>query len=316
MTEEKLSFMDRVNSVKPLNFLIAIAVLLLAVLVLVSMLVKAPGAGGRAGQTEAVAMVNGEPVFKEELFEVLYASSGGADALEQLIARKLIVQEAERAGIEFTEEELDEELDQIINENFEGSRDEFLSVLDFYGISEESFVEDARLNLMVRKLALTKIEASDEDLLDFFDSHYYLFEEPEKVEARHILVEEEDLAQTILKELAAGGDFAALAKEHSVDLSNKDDAGNLGFFARGEMVTEFEEAAFALEVGQTSGVVETLFGFHIIELLDRQEEAEVAFETVKEKVEEAYIDDQVSVVINELVLELYEQAEIEYLLKS
>ena len=314
MTEEKANLTERINSLKPLHLLIVLAVLLLAVIILGVTLIKSSSGGSKGGfSQEAVASVNGEPLFKGELFEVLYAQ-GGPEALEQLIARKLIAQEAKREGIDFSEEELEEELERIIAENFQGSRDEFLSVLEFYNISEESFVEDARLNLMVRKLALTKIETTDENLHEFFESHYYLFEKPEQVEARHILVESEEEAKTILKELKDGGDFAGLAKEHSIDTSNKDNAGYLGFFSRGEMVAEFEEVAFDLAVGEVSPVVETLFGFHIIEILDRTEETEVAFSEVEELVKEAYIDEQVPVVINELVLKLYEQSDIEYLL--
>jgi len=77
-------------------------------------------------------------------------------------------------------------------------------------------------------------------------------------------------AEEVLAKLRAGGDFAALAKEHSGDPSNKDRGGDLGWFGRGMMVKPFEDAAFALKPGELSGIVETQFGYHIIKLEERR----------------------------------------------
>ena len=77
-------------------------------------------------------------------------------------------------------------------------------------------------------------------------------------------------AEEVLAKLRAGGDFAALAKEHSADPSNKDNGGDLGWFGRGMMVRPFEDAAFALKPGELSGIVETQFGYHIIKLDERR----------------------------------------------
>jgi parvulin-like peptidyl-prolyl isomerase len=79
-------------------------------------------------------------------------------------------------------------------------------------------------------------------------------------------------AEEILKRVQGGEDFSKLAAEVSTDTSNKDKGGDLGWFGRGEMVKEFEDAAFALKPGEVSGVVETKFGYHIIKLEDRRTE--------------------------------------------
>lgn len=86
---------------------------------------------------------------------------------------------------------------------------------------------------------------------------------PNKIRCAHILVEKQSQANEILERIRKGESFASLAAEYSLDGSRKN-GGDLGFFGRGEMVKEFESAAFALQVGEVSGLVKTQFGYHII----------------------------------------------------
>jgi parvulin-like peptidyl-prolyl isomerase len=88
-----------------------------------------------------------------------------------------------------------------------------------------------------------------------------------KIHCAHILVEKLSVAQEIKAKLSKGESFANLAKQYSIDVSKKR-GGDLGFFGRGMMVSEFEKAAFALEKGQISDIVKTQFGYHIIKRLD------------------------------------------------
>jgi parvulin-like peptidyl-prolyl isomerase len=89
-----------------------------------------------------------------------------------------------------------------------------------------------------------------------------------QIHTRHILVANEQDASTVKKDLDAGADFAAEAKKYSTDTSNKDKGGDLGWFGKGVMVPEFEQAAFALKVGEISQPVKTTFGYHIIQVLE------------------------------------------------
>lgn len=298
---------------KPQLLLGIVALLLVAVIVMAVMLAQQPGVA-EMDNGDVVATVNGDPVTRDQLFQAMY-EQGGQEALDQLITRKLIIQEAERLDLTVSDEELDLEIQTIVDESFQGNEEELQSVLEYYGISMESFRDDARLNLLVRKLATEQLEDTEEDARQFFEENRFLFDREEEVEARHILVETEAEADDILAQLEDGEDFATLAAEYSLDTSNKDQAGYLGFFGRGMMVPEFEETAFNLEIGEISQAVETNFGFHIIELLDREDGAEAVYEDFEEQVREAMIEDRIPSIINELVGTLYDQADIEFLLE-
>ena len=287
----------------PQLLLAVIAVLVVAVIVLGIIMMQQQ-------QDQVAATVNGEPVRKEELFEAMYIQ-GGSEVLDQLITRHLILQEGEKAGIIISEEELDEEIKSIIDESFQGSEDDFNSALELYGISLEAFRKDALLNLMVRQMALTRIEPSEEEAQQFFEENRHLFDQPEKTEARHILVETIEIANEVVALLRAGEDFVQLAAEYSLDTSNKDAGGYLGFFSRGMMVEEFEAAAFTLEIGVFSDPIQTDFGFHVIEVLDRSEEVVAIYEEISDQAIEALVESKIPTVINELVQSLFEQAVID-----
>jgi hypothetical protein len=104
-----------------------------------------------------------------------------------------------------------------------------------------------------------RTKATDAEIEAYYAAHPEL--DPKESKAK---------AEKLLTQLRAGGDFNALAKEFSIDTSNKDQGGDLGWFGRGMMVKPFEEAAFALKPGELSGIVETQFGYHIIKLDERR----------------------------------------------
>jgi len=110
-----------------------------------------------------------------------------------------------------------------------------------------------------KEVLSARTQASEAEIDAYLAAHPEL--DPKQTKAK---------AEDVLAKLRAGGDFAALARENSVDTSNKDNGGDLGWFGRGMMVKPFEDAAFALKPGELSGLVETQFGYHIIKLEERR----------------------------------------------
>ena len=115
--------------------------------------------------------------------------------------------------------------------------------------------------------------------------------EQEQVWARHILVADDEAAKGVLARIEGGEDFAAIAAEASTDTSNKDQGGDLGWFGRGTMVTEFEVAAFSLKVGEVSQPIKTQFGYHIIQVLAHGDVAldADAYETARQSAFDAWL---------------------------
>jgi len=295
---------------KPQLLLGVIAVLLVAVIILGVVLLQQPQPGDDA---PVVAVVNNEEISEADLFEAMYRQ-GGREVLDQLITRRLILEEAENLGISISDAELDQEIEMLVEESFQGSEDQLMMVLEQYGLTMDSFREDTRLNLLARKIIEEQSDISEEEARDFFEENQGLFGEPEEVEARHILVDTKTEAEEIAALLEEGSDFKELAAEYSTDESNREDGGNLGYFGRGAMVEEFEEVAFSLEAGEISEPVATDFGYHIIEVLDYREEVSPDFETVQDQVIDTMIEQQLPSAINDLIQDLREEAEIEFLL--
>lgn len=116
----------------------------------------------------------------------------------------------------------------------------------------------------------------------------------EEVHARHILVEDEATAKTIIVELGKGGDFAALSTKHSKDPGASRQGGDLGFFKQDDMVPEFATAAFALKDGQVSAVpIKTQFGWHVIQVIERRQAAAETFEQAREGLRQQIIQENV-----------------------
>jgi len=216
------------------------------------------------------------------------AASAPTQVLEDMIDDELIRQEAAKRSIQVTSDEVQTEIEQqfgfdrnpptptptpiaatvaitvtptpttvpMTADDFQKNYSDYvLTVRQNAGFSEAAF-----RRVFESGLYRTKLQAALEAEVPLT---------AEQIHARHILVATEDEAKKVLERLQAGEDFATVAKEVSTDTATKDEVGNLGWFPRGQMVTEFEDAAFALQPGQTSDIVKTDYGYHIIQVIER-----------------------------------------------
>jgi len=150
---------------------------------------------------------------------------------------------------------------------------------------------------------------NDTEARKFYDSQVDTTKPEEEVRARHILVESKEKARDLFEKLAHGSDFAQLAKEHSKDPGSKDQGGELGFFTRGQMVPQFEEAAFKLKKGEVGEPFQSQFGWHIVRVDDRRQRTAPSFEAVKDRVVAAMIHKKAEQIAGDL----RGKAQIEYI---
>ncbi|HZV46119.1 MAG TPA: peptidylprolyl isomerase [Thermodesulfovibrionales bacterium] len=166
------------------------------------------------------------------------------------------------------------------------------------------FSDNFLANEYLKREIAQKITVSDDELKSYYDSHKDEFKTQDMVKARHILVRVDNSAsddekkkakektELYLKKIKDGEDFAKLASDFSDDPGSKAKGGDLGFFPRGRMVKPFDDAAFSLKPGETSGIVETQFGFHIIKVEDRKDSSVESFDVVKERLKQKLSQDR------------------------
>jgi peptidyl-prolyl cis-trans isomerase C len=154
-----------------------------------------------------------------------------------------------------------------------------------------------------------KDTVGDAETKRFYDQQVGTLKPEAEVRARHILVESKDKARELFQKILHGGDFATLAREHSKDPGSKDQGGELGFFSRGQMVPQFEEAAFKLKPGEVGEPFETQFGWHIVKVDERRHRTAPAFDDVKDRVRASMIHQKAQQIAGEL----RGKAQIEYI---
>ncbi|HLU22837.1 MAG TPA: peptidylprolyl isomerase [Bacillaceae bacterium] len=239
--------------------------------------------GAAFSKRDVVASVNGEKITKDDLYETL-TDKYGASAVNALIEEKIIDMEAEKAKIKISDDDIAAEM-QNYADSVGGQQ-----ALDMFmmqqGITKEDLEKEIVQYLKIEKLIGPKIDVTEEEMKEHFEENKESFNEEEQVQASHILVEDEETAKEVKEKVDAGEDFAELAKEYSTDPGSKDNGGDLGYFGKGKMVKEFEEAAFALEVDGVSDIVKSENGYHIIKVTGKKEAKEAVFEDVKEEIKE------------------------------
>jgi peptidyl-prolyl cis-trans isomerase C len=259
-----------------------------------------------------VAKVNGAPIAKDELLKTadqVRSQMPGlpttADfyrrVLDNLVSRELLLQEAKASGITASDDEVAKQITDLKGRF--PSPDKFQEELKKEKMTEAELTQKARDAFIVQKLVETKVvndvKVSDQDIKAFYDKNQEQMKRPERVHVRHILIRVDKGATAEAKQKArakaddllvkakGGADFAKLASENSDDPGSKQRGGDLSWVARGQTVPPFEAAAFGLKKpNDLSPVVETEYGYHVIQLLVHEDAGVVPFAEVKDRIAE------------------------------
>ncbi len=247
--------------------------------------------------------------------------------IDNLVARELLIQEVGKQGIKADEAEVNAQLDAVKKN---ASPEEFANSLKQMNTTEPALKEFFASQLAIKKLidkeVASKAPVTPQEVKAFYDGNPDVFKTPEMVRASHILVKVDEKAtpeekakalekmKAIQKRIKGGEDFAKVAKEVS-DCPSKEKGGDLDFFQKGQMVPEFENAAFAMKVGDVSDIVETQFGYHIIKLTDKKEPGVMSFDEIKPRIEQHLKNEKMSQEFPKYVETLKAKSKIEVLVK-
>ncbi|MBK9120340.1 MAG: peptidylprolyl isomerase [Phycisphaerales bacterium] len=275
-----------------------------------------------------------DPAMMEPMFAQVHDQ-----IVQTLVVNQLLDAEVEKAEIKFTDDEYRARMEQDLQKYMKAqglTREEIADriqqqtgkSLDEF-MAERSAAQDVRQNFryaaLVEKLFPDRIKISDERAREFYDAERDTrYTQREEVRASHVLVstqgmspeqkaEARNKAVTILANArASGADFAALARDNS-DCPSKSQGGDLGFFPRqGAMVEPFAAAAYALQVGEISDLVETDFGYHIIKTTERREARVIPFEEARDGIKTQLSEMQLQETLREFAEKLQREAKIEY----
>lgn len=258
-----------------------------------------PSAGEDAAPADesnpVVARINDREIRRDEVMPVmqqaLESSPMGRNIdpaqvfpffIDQYVSGELVLDAAKESGIEN---------DPAFKEQMDNVKDQVARNVYLVKMADKSVTDEALKKLYQDRIA----KAPD----------------VEEVHARHILVKTEEEAKELIQKLKDGGDFNALAEEHTNDPSGKSNGGDLGFFAKQDMVPEFAEAAFKIEPGKVSDTpVKTQFGWHVIKVEEKRNRPKPSFEEVRSDLEEelrkTFLDNYLRELRDEAKIEMYD----------
>ena len=210
------------------------------------------------------------------------ANQNKKQMLEGLINKQLLLQEAKRKNLQNSEN----------------------VIRLFEKVKEEIMVQE-----FIDREVSDKAELTDSEIEKYYNENKTLFMDPPKIRACHILVDSEVLAKKVMSDLENGVSFEELAKEYSLDTPTKDKGGDLGYFAKGTLLVEFEEVCEKSNIDEISEV-KTPLGYHIVKLLDKKEGKLKTLGEVKSQIKSELLLDKELELYNKLLQQLREDQEI------
>jgi peptidyl-prolyl cis-trans isomerase C len=303
-----------------------------------------PIAAAAASGDQVLVRVNGKPVTRAEVDKKIDTFVGPQLAmvppeqrdqvraqltgrvLDEMVTQTLLSQAAEKQQIAVTDAEVESSVRELGSKLPPGkTMADYLKVL---GLSEQDMKTELANELRIEKLLAREIAApgapADQEVASFYTENIDRFQMPERVRVRHVLIaitpQDDDAAkaakraaaQAIRDELAADDErFAEVAQSKS-DCPSKERGGDLGEFARGEMVPAFETAAFGQKAGEIGPVVETEFGYHVIQVQEHHDAGTVALAEAKAAIAEQLTAEKKQIAIQSFIEGLRDGASIVY----
>ena len=263
----------------------------------------------------AVAVVGGEEITKAE-FDGLMARAKSSyeqnkrafpkvgtpeyktlqnQAVAYLVQQEKYRQKAEDLDVKVSDKEVDDRLNQVKQQYFQGKQEEFEKNLKQQGLTEEQVRDEIENQLISEKIyeqVTEGVKVTDAEIQKYYDGHKKDYKVAESRDVRHILVAKKALADSLYTQIQSGGNFAALAKKHSTDPGSKANGGKLTV-RRGETVPEFDKMAFSLDKNELSKPVKTQYGFHLIQALsDVKPAAQTPLKDVKEQIRQQLLQER------------------------
>jgi len=247
-----------------------------------------------------------------------------AKAVEQAIGAKLLIDEAVRLDIQVPADRVDARINSMIEQI--GGREVFEMRLKENGFSEvalrQNIEQGCKVDLLIEKLCEGLNDPTEAEMREHYEANRESYVQPERASAQHILIRPasdndadrataESRIEGIRKEIAEGATFNDMAAAHSECPSGKQNGGSLGWFGRGMMVPEFDEAVFSMNVGELSDIIETQFGFHVVFKTGEDAGGEASYEESESKIRDLLRHDQRGRCISVHVAELREKADVQ-----
>ncbi len=233
------------------------------------------------------------------------------NALNEMIQSTLFRQEATKIGITPTEEEF-----EIVLLEAKSGYDEkaFKKYLEIEGISQGDWENDLKNNLLIKNLidksVNNKVSVNEEEVQKYFAEHAEEFHKGKQVKALHIMVETEEEALRIKKQLdSKGGDFAALAREYSLGPEGAE-GGDLGYVQEGHMPPELDDI-FKLKKGEISNIIRTPYGSHLFKVVDKRKDRKMSYDESRKIIHDKLVRERQDKAFHEWLVALKEKANIE-----
>ncbi|MFC0213384.1 peptidyl-prolyl cis-trans isomerase [Paenibacillus chartarius] len=258
--------------------------------------------------SQAVAKVNGVTITSKQLYDNM-VSGGGAQALDNMITNEIVSQEGAKAGVQVTGDDISKELESIIQQT--GGEVQFQQVLESYGMTVDDLKQNLKYQVTLKKILEPQVQITDDQIKSYYNQNLESLKTPEQVKAAHIVAATKEEADAILADLKNGADFAAVAKEKSSDTSTKENGGDLGYVSKGQGEEAFDTAAFALQAGGLSDVVQTSSGYEVIKVSERKAASTPTLEEKKQEIHDTLLNEQISTMSSAWISEKTSAAQIE-----